>query len=441
MIPTQTDSMAPLIQARRRSHAPKSFRRMGRSTRQRVPLLLITFFVVMIASEYFNRQVFGFNLTGWGWVTILLLSTARVVLHSKAVTFPVWIWAPWVGYVLVRAFGGYEFAWQSTAQIVCPVVAGVAASTYHFASADIASIHTLIRRAFLAYCVGFILFVAPASISNVEFSGFPGGAISALLFQSVFLANYVLNGRRAQDVICYLLAVAVPFVSGNRGPLVASLGLLIFAIMPISMRRRLLFVVLAGLLGVGMFYSPKIQHKMFYSGHGTLSDLRPDSPDLNSNGRGTLWPALLAGMEEKSWLGQGGNADRTWLLDHGLSTYLPHNDWLRVLFNYGWFGVILYALTMGAQIFHLRRLMHIPNAGLRALVGAAASCVVPYMFVMFTDNVLIYCQAFTVPALAIIGVAYGAAYKTRRRCLGQHSRGRLLSLREPFLVGTEPNGT
>jgi hypothetical protein len=60
----------------------------------------------------------------------------------------------------------------------------------------------------------------------------------------------------------------------------------------------------------------------------------------------------------------------------------------------------------------------------RALAGAAASCFVPYMLVMFTDNVLIYCQAFTVPALAIVGASYAAAYKTQRELLRQQSRSR-----------------
>ena len=433
--------MAPLMRASRWLYAPISFRRTGQRKRNTIPGLLITFFVVMIVSEFFNFRVFGFNLTGWGWVAILLVSATRIAFHLEAVTFPIWIWAPWVGYVFVRAFSGYEFAWQSTAQIVCPVVVGVAISTYRFTSADISSLHNLIRWAFLAYCICFVLFVVPTSITNIEFSSFPGAAISALFFQSVFLANYVLNGRKARDLACDLLAVAAPLVSGNRGPLVASLGLLIFAIMPISIRRRLLFAVLAGLLGFGMFYSPKIQHKMFFSGYGTLSDLRPNNPDLNWNGRGNLWSTLLAGTEEKSLFGEGGNADRTWLLDHGLVTYLPHNDWLRVRFNYGWLGVMLYILAIVCQIFHLCRLMRMPNPRLRALVAAATTCFVPYVLVMFTDNVLIYCQAFTVPALAIIGASYAAARRTRSEFQSQQGRSRVSSLREASLVCNQPLGT
>jgi len=419
---------------------PNSFIRMGHGRRKTAPALLIAFFVIMIVSAQLDSfQVLGFTVTGWGWVAIFVLSSTRIILHPEAVTFPVWIWMPWVSYVLVRGFSGYEFAWQSTAQIVCPVVAGIAASTYHISSARIGSIQALIRWAFLAYCAGFILIAVP-SLIKVEIIRFPGGAISALFFQSVFLANYVLNGTRARDLICYLLAVAAPLVTGNRGPLVASLGLLMLAIMPISIRRRILFAVLAGILGIGMFYSPWVQRKMFHSGHGTLSDLRLENPDLNSNGRDNLWSTLLSGMQEKPWLGEGGNADRTFMLNHFALNYLPHNDWFRVRFNYGWFGVMLYACTMACQVFHLRRLARIPNARLRALACAAATCFVPYILVMFTDNVLIYCQAFTVPAFALIGVSYAAAHNMQREFLTQQSRFRTSSLLKPSFVGNQPIG-
>jgi O-antigen ligase/polysaccharide polymerase Wzy-like membrane protein len=439
MFAIQAHSIAASAQARRRLGASNSLMRMGHSRRKTAPALLIAFFVIMIVSAHLDFQVFGFTVTGWGWVAIFLLSATRIILHPEAVTFPVWIWMPWVSYVLVRGFSGYEDAWHSTLQIVCPVVAGVAASTYRISSARIGSIQTLVRLAFLAYCAGFILIAVP-SLIKVEIIRFPGGAISALFFQSVFLANYVLNGTRTRDLICYLLAVAAPLVAGSRGPLAASLGLLIFAIMPISIRRRFLFAFLAVILGIGMFYSPWVQRKMFYSGHGTLSDLRLENPDLNSDGRDNLWSTLLSGMQEKPWLGEGGNADRTFMLDHFALNYLPHNDWFRVRFNYGWFGLMLYALTMACQVFQLRRLARIPNARLRALACAAATCFVPYILVMFTDNVLIYCQAFTVPALALVGVSYAAAHKMQRDFLIQQSRCRTSSLLEPSFVGNQTNG-
>jgi O-antigen ligase len=319
-----------------------------------------------------------------------------------------WIWVTWLGYVILSALHGYEFGWQSTAQIVCPVISGVAASTYRFSSADIDALIRLVRCAFWAYFAGVLVLVAPTSISDIAFSGFAGGAISALFFEVVFLANYVLNGSKLRDLAAYLLAVSVPIVSGNRGPLAASLGLLILAIMPIRLRRRALLLSLATAVGLIAFYSPKMQQKMFFSGQGTLSDLRFDNRDLNTNGRGELWTVLMSGMDQESWLGHGGNADRTWLLNHGLTEYLPHNDWLRIRFNYGILGTLLYILSIAVQIYHIRPLIRSGDPRLKVLASSAASCFIPYVLVMFTDNVMIYCQAYTVPMMILVGASYAA---------------------------------
>ncbi len=376
--------------------------------KKRAPALFTLCFALLILTEFRDFQFLGFHLTGWAWVTILIFSAMRVLLNPQAATFPLWIWAPWIGYVVLSALHGYEFALQSTAQIVCPVVSGLAASTYRFSSGDFDRLHRLLRRTFWVYCAGILFFVVPASLNDIAFSGFPAAAITALFFQSAFLAYYVLGGARVQDLVCYLLALGAPLVSGNRGPLAAGLGLLIFAIVPIPLRRRVLFVGLAALVGLFAFQNPKVQRKMFFSGHGTLHDLRLGNPNLNTNGRGALWVSLMNGMDEWPWLGHGGNADRTWLLDSGFAAYLPHNDWLRIRFNYGQLGLLLYILTLTTQIYHMRPLLRSPDRRLRALASGAASCFVPYVLVMFTDNVLIYCEAFTVPMMILVGSAYAA---------------------------------
>ncbi len=369
--------------------------------------LFILAFALMLASNFVHFQFLGFNFTGLSWFAILAWSIITAAIHAqRAPAFPLWIWAPWALYVLGSGFQGHAYGWQSTAQVLCPLGAGIAASMCRLNRRSLASIEALVRVSYGIFFAAFLLVVVPFAFRDIENSGFPTLAVSALVFQSYFLASFFVSGRRKADLLLYLSALAIPLVSANRGPLLASIGLLVLAAVPISLARRVVIVALAAMLGAGAFYTPKMQHKMFYSGNGGLEDLRLDNPDLNMSGRAPMWEALVEGIRESPWFGHGANADRTRLLDLGFATYLPHNDWLRVLFNYGTLGAFLLIAAMTAQVFHLS---HLPVRGqpeLRALGAAAASCFGAFAFLMATDNVLIYCQFFTVPMMLLVGATY-----------------------------------
>ncbi|MEK7754585.1 MAG: O-antigen ligase family protein [Acidobacteriota bacterium] len=397
--------------------------------------------VLAVVTNYYDFYILGYRFRGWAWVLILVASMLRIASARLNVMFPVWIWAPWAAYVFIRAFSGYEYVWQSTAQILCPLVAGIAASTYRLMPVKLESVQVLIRRAYAAFLAGFLLIIVPFSVRDIDNSGFAAGAMTALFFQSFFLCSYFLNGRSPRDVMCYLAAIGVPVVSGNRGPLLASVGLLVLAIVPISVRRRILLAGVAAAIGIAAFYTPKFQHKMFYSGRGELADLHLDNRDLRMNARTEMWRSLEQGIALSPWVGHGGNADRTWLLRHGFAMYLPHNDWLRLRFNYGWVGVVLFILAIGGQIVHSVRTFWKSSPGLRALSASGVSCFVAFVIVMLTDNVLIYCQYFTVPMMLLVGGSYSVVYR-RPTLLAQSRRqkrmvglGRLVEYTKPVARG------
>jgi hypothetical protein len=364
---------------------------------------------LMLATEFYNFQFLGYQFTGWAWVLISVASLFRLLGHSNKVRFPFWIWLPWSAYVFIWTFAGYEYAWQSTCQILCPTLAGIAASTYSHSGVRLLVVAKAIRTAYYVCLIGIALIIIPFSIRDIDNSGWSEGAISLLFFQAWFLAQYLMNGKNHRDLVLYLSAVAIPVIGANRGPLIASVMLAVCALLPITLRKRVLIAASAILVGSLVFYTPKIQRKMFFSGHGTLADLRLDNSDLQTNGRAEMWRCLEAGSAETPWLGHGGNADRTRLLQSGFPMYLPHNDWLRLRFNYGILGVLLYAATLLAQVLHARRTFQTKlSAGVKAMVGAGLTCFVPYAVVMYTDNVLIYCQYFTVPMMLLLGAAYSA---------------------------------
>jgi lipid-A-disaccharide synthase-like uncharacterized protein len=374
-----------------------------------VPLLFGLSLALMLATEFYDFTFLGYQFTGWAWVLISVASLFRLFSHSNRIRFPFWIWLPWSAFVLIRTFAGYEYAWQSTCQILCPTLAGLAASTYSYSGDRLLVVAKTIRAAYYICLIGIVLIVIPFSLRDIDNSGWATGAVSLLFFQAWFLAQYLLNGKKKRDLILYLSAVAVPVLGANRGPLIASVALVVFAVVPISVRRRVAIAATAIVLGILVLYAPKVQRKMFYSGHGTLADLRLDNPNLQTNGRAAMWKCLEEGSTEAPWLGHGGNADRTRLLQAGFSMYLPHNDWLRLRFDYGFIGLALYTATLLTQLLHARHKFQTTlPAGIKAMVGAGLTCLVPYAVVMYTDNVLIYCQYFTVPMMLLMGAAYSA---------------------------------
>jgi O-antigen ligase len=201
----------------------------------------------------------------------------------------------------------------------------------------------------------------------------------------------------------------MPLICVNRGPILGGLALCLLVVAPLPLARRAAIAAAALLVALVAFYTPKVQYKMFYSGQGTLADLRIDNPDFNSSGRQAMWDFLEQGLAERPWLGQGANAGAVALLSGGSSTYAIHNDWLRVRYDYGWVGSILFAVTMASQVLLAYRRGRRAPPEARVLLYTGASCFIPFAVVMYTDNIMIYCQYFTAPHFLLLGYGYAAA--------------------------------
>ena len=76
--------------------------------------------------------------------------------------------------------------------------------------------------------------------------------------------------------------------------------------------------------------------------------------DLATSGRRYMAEILLIEIAKQPWWGHGANSSEELVLklSNGQLTH-PHNDWLRLLYDYGVVGTVLFLLTMIFQVRHL----------------------------------------------------------------------------------------
>jgi O-antigen ligase len=158
-------------------------------------------------------------------------------------------------------------------------------------------------------------------------------------------------------------------------------------------------------------------HQRFFPTTGDFVDV--GGYQVNTNGRSQLWPATWSQFEQSPWLGNGAGAAE--VLTTSLGVGHPHNDYLRLLDDYGLIGTGLWAVGVFLIVGRLIRVwIRADTAGdpearlyLWALLGMVA-----LLLTMITDNVLVYLHVQG-PLAIIVGMALGRADLNRNNA---HSR-------------------
>ncbi len=170
---------------------------------------------------------------------------------------------------------------------------------------------------------------------------------------------------------------------------------------------RMLFMVIVGvalLWGAVTFIAPL--HERFFATTGDLATV--SGYTVNANGRTELWGATWQWFQRSPWLGNGAGSSAD-LVASLYRASQPHNDYLRLLGDYGivgtgmWFlGVVIVATTL------FRSWVAADARGdprgryqLWALLGLAA-----LLATMVSDNPLIYPHV-QMPLGMIVGLALG----------------------------------
>jgi O-antigen ligase len=296
--------------------------------------------------------------------------------------------------------------------LLCPVIVGTAVSAFHIREIQVRGFLELIRL----FVLGFFIMVIIKS--GLLFTGILPHAIgfapqstTAALLCAIFAVGYSI--KRKTDLYLWIMGLAIPVIGLTRMAIIAAGVTIPFTFASLKIKKRLVLLTIIATMSVALFYTERVQRKMFYSGTGTLQDLRLSNPDLFTTGRSSLWDYMIEEIKESPFWGHGANASEEFVFSVTWGTLThPHNDWLRLLYDYGLVGTSAFAFCLVAQVIHLLKRAKRTFGESRILLYAGASSFLPFVLLMFTDNIILYAAFFGNLQFTILGLVY-AAQKTQ----------------------------
>ena len=242
--------------------------------------------------------------------------------------------------------------------------------------------------------------------------GFGVGVRTYALFALVGLAWYVAGwrcgSRRSLWFAVALLALLV--MSLSRTAMV--LGLFLFPLAQLRLNRLSGWLRLAVwgtlalvILYAGISYFEPLRSRFF---EGDTS-LQVAGISINAEGRVNAWEAVLDSYRESPWLGKGAGSSEEVIKELFPALGHPHNDYLRILHDYGLIGFGLWLVgyfgllrvTWRAWLAAADR-----DAGHGRVHLAAFLALVAMGLAMLTDNVIVYIFVMA-PLAALVGASLG----------------------------------
>lgn len=401
-----------------------------KSKKIKLPFLVWLIIITTLVSCFAGGVTLGFSLKGYAWFIPFVLSLPFIFKYWRRVSFPFKMWAPWLVYVGIYLFlSSYENAIQRTVMLVCPVFVGMAASALTITDSSLDRFFSLMRiTAVSLFGISMINMGILATGALPEISGLAAESMTAVLVACVFASAYA-HGKRAGFAFWSMMAV-IPVFALTRTAMAAMMSTLLTTIAPLKLRTRLFFAALLVIGALGLFYTERVQHKMFYSGRGTLEDVSFDNPDFRTSGRKLMWEALWYRVEQNPWFGHGANSQEEYIRSKFGRIAHPHNDWLRLLHDYGYVGTSLYAITLLLMVIHLWRARRKSAGHTRQLFEIAISGFIPFLIFMVTDNIILYAAFFGNMHFLFMGLAYAAKWTQEHRT-GRYWMGRSIPCSYP----------
>jgi hypothetical protein len=366
-------------------------------------VVILSTVIASIGGQFLNYRIAGF-----AWLVPLVLSVLIFLKTPGRPKFPIFIWIPWILLVAIYLiFAKAPNAFHRSIMMLCPLVIGMTVSKLTIGEKELESFNQLCRYLAVALYVT-ILTKGGIMVTGAlpEVTGLAAQVMTGTLLCSLFASNYVFG--RKNELAWWAAFAAIPYIAVTRTAIVAAALTLPLTFAPMKGFRRTILVILIVLLAIPVFYSERVQHKMFYSGSGTLAEVSPDNPDLDTSGRKALWEKLEDEIAKEPYFGHGANTSESFVFVFTGGLTHPHNDWLRLLYDYGYLGAIVFAICLIAQVWHILKTAKIATGATKILFYAGASSFISLVLFMFSDNIILYAAFFGNLQFTILGLAYAA---------------------------------
>jgi O-antigen ligase len=365
-----------------------------------------------------GKGLLGFKVSGLAWFIPLFFSALIIFRALEKIRFPLKLWLPWI-LLLALYYVKSEFtALHRTVQLMCPIVVGMAVST---CKVELDQLKNFIRlcKYFSILIVFIALFktglILTGKIPSV--TGLAAQSMTAVLLCCLFAAGYSYGNR--MDLFWWAMMAAVPIYAVTRISILSSSITLPFTLAPLSLRKRIVFIGIILFVALILFYTPRMQRKMFYSGKGELTDIfKEDSSkrsrkgifkdDFADSGRDYMWKLMWYRIRQKPWLGHGTGSGGTFIKKITGGLAYPHNDWLLTMHDQGILGTVVFALCLILAMFHALFKAKTASGEARLLFFAGASSFIPFALIMLTDNIMVYSSYYGNLQFTILGLAYAS---------------------------------
>jgi O-antigen ligase len=367
-------------------------------------VVLVSTGVAVITS---GITVFGLPLLAFAWIVPLSFALVDLAVLPGKVRLPIGLWAPWIGLVFLYLLNAEaDHAFQRSIMLLAPLVVGLAISKHDVGPAGFASF----RRGYVLLTLG--LLAGAVLKTGLSVKGLPDSSplapevMTGALLATLYAAEYSLGRRR--DLLWWGVLALLPVFGLTRTGMMATAVTLPFTLAPLGWQRRALCIGLIAIAFLGVFETERFQRKMFVSGHGDITDLAFDNPNVFMSGRRRVWEYMEWQISERPWFGYGANASEAVVAGLTNGATHPHNDWLRVRYEYGTFGAVVLGLCLLAQLAHLWVRARRVGAERRGLAFAAATSFMAFAIFMTTDNIILYASYFGHLQFTIAGLAYSS---------------------------------
>jgi hypothetical protein len=375
--------------------------------KEKMPFLVQTVIIFTLIS-CIGGSLFDVRITSLGWLVPLLIGAFSLLKDPKGITLPVKIWLPWVLVIVIyQLFAEAEHSLQRSIMLVTPLVVGAAVSKNRLGQEGLEAFLRLCRYTAAALLL-IVLFKTKMLLTGAlpYRTGLAPEVISGSLLCVIFASSYVLGNKR--DFAWWTAIAAIPVIAVTRMGMMGAAISLPFTLAPMKRIKRVAFVALLLVIGINIFYTERIQQKMFYSGEGRLEDIRWENPNFATSGRKVIWERMEAGIAGSPWFGNGANSSEDLVLSIVPGLTHPHNDWLRLGYDYGYVGAGIFALTLLLQMLDLLKKARASSGNKSLLFYAGASSMLIFPLFMFSDNIILYAAFFGNLQFTILGLAYGS---------------------------------